>query len=74
MRGIPTTPFEVGAALARISRTSTGYQIDTRGPYGARHYDFAIILRDSGSWPLRFSAGAEAVRELVEEIGAEGEE
>ncbi|RYC29708.1 hypothetical protein D3273_22475 [Lichenibacterium minor] len=76
------TPFEPGAALARIAATPTGWQIDCRGPYGARHYDFvstgeaaefAIILRDKGNWPLRFSPGAETVKVLVEEISAEGE-
>ena len=70
-------PFEPGAALARVAATPTGYQIDTRGPLCARAYDFAsageaaefaIILRDQGRWPLRFSPAAKAVREIVDEI------
>ncbi len=74
------TPFEPGAALARIAATPTGWQIDCRGPYGARHYDFvsageaaefAVILRDEGNWPLRFSTGASGVRAIVEEIDKE---
>ena len=70
-------PFEPGA---RISTTPTGYQIDTRGPHGVRHYDFtssaeaaefAILLRDEGRWRLRFGTGAEAVRAIVDEIDGE---
>ena len=77
------TPFEPGAALARVAATPTGYQIDTRGPLCARAYDFAsageaaefaIILRNQGNWPLRFSSSAEAVRAIVEEIDAEASE
>ena len=73
-------PFEPGAALARISATRVGYRIDTRGPYGARTYDFrsageagefAVLLRDEGRWPLRFSPGAEPVRAIVDEIDAD---
>ena len=76
-------PFEPGAALARICATRVGYRIDTRGPYGARSYDFrsageagefAVLLRDEGRWPLRFRPGAEAVRAIVEEIDAEASE
>ena len=76
----PNTPFEPGAALARISATPTGYQIDCRGPFGARHHDFtsigeaaefAVVLRDYGNWPLRFSAGTEAVLTTIREIDAE---
>ena len=75
------TPFEPGAALARVATTPTGYQIDARGPHGARAYDFtsageaaefAVLLRDEGRWLLRFSPGAEAVRAIVAEIDAEG--
>ena len=81
--GAALVPFEPGAALARIAVTPTGYRIDTRGPYGARSYDFssageagefAVLLRDDGRWPLRFSPGAEAVRAIVEEIDAEAAE
>ena len=76
-------PFEPGAALARVSATPTGWQIDCRSPRCARHYDFAssgeaaefaCLLRDRGQWSLRFSLGAATVRKLVEEIDAEGEE
>ena len=81
--GAALVPFEPGAALARIAPTRSGYRIDTRGPLCARAYDFAsageaaefaIILRDDGRWPLRYSPGAEAVREIVEEIDAEAAE
>ena len=74
------TPFEPGAALARIASTPTGYRIDTRGPLCARAYDFAsagdtaefaVLLRDEGRWPLRYGPGVEAVRAIVEEIDAE---
>ncbi len=73
-------PFEPGAALARISTTPTGYQIECRGPYGVRHYDFtsageagefAVILRDEGRWRLRFGTGTEAIRVIVAEIDGE---
>ena len=76
-------PFEPVAALARIAATSSGWQIDCRGPYGVRHYDFAsadqaaefaVMLRDAGEWPLRFSIGAAPVRAIVEEIDREGDE
>ncbi len=69
------TPFDPGAALARIKPTAAGWTIDTRGPHGARHYDFtqpgetaefAIVLRDEGKWPLRFSPGADVVRAIVD--------
>ncbi len=75
------TPFEPGAALARVAATPTGFQIDARGPHGARAYDFtsageaaefAVIMRDEGNWPLRFSPAAEQVRELVDEITEAG--
>jgi len=71
-------PFKPGAALARISTTPTGYQIECRGPHGVRHYDFssvaeaaefAVVLRDEGR--LRFSTGAEAIRAIVAEIDGE---
>ncbi len=74
-------PFEPGAALARIAATPTGWQIDARGPFGARAYDFtsageaaefAVLMRDDGNWPLRFSPAAGAVRDIVAEIDAEG--
>ncbi len=70
-------PFEPGAALACISTTPTGYQIESRGPHGVRHYDFAsaseagefaVVLRDEGRWRLRFSTGTEAIRAIVDEI------
>ena len=73
-------PFEPGGALARIATTSTGWQIDTRGPHGARVYtfvslgeaaEFAVALRDEGQWRLRFRPGTEAVRAIVDEIDAE---
>ena len=73
-------PFEPSAALARIAATPTGYQIDARGPHGARAYDFAsageaaefaVVMRDEGNWPLRFSPAARAVREIVDEIDGE---
>ena len=76
-------PFEPGAALARVSATPTGWQIDARGPHGARAYDFAsageaaefaVLMRVEGNWPLRFSPGTEAVRAIVEEISAEASE
>ena len=76
-------PFESGAALARVSATPTGWQIDCRSPYGVRHYDFAsadeaaefaVMLRNAGEWPLRFSIGAAPVRAIVEEIDVEGDE
>ena len=71
-------PFEPGAALARVAATPDGWQIDCRGPHGARHYDFAsagetaefaITLSDEGNWRLRFGAGAEVVRALIAELG-----
>ena len=74
-------PFEPGPALARISRTPCGWIIDTRGPYGACHYDcssegeaaeLAIILRDQGGWQLRYSRTAEPVRRLIEELSDGG--
>ncbi len=73
-------PFNPGAALARISTTPIGYQIECRGPHGVRHYDFssvaeagefAVTLRDEGRWRLRFSTGAEAVQAIVDEIDGE---
>lgn len=73
-------PFEPGAALARIAATPSGYQIDARGPHGARAYDFtsaceaaefAVLMRDEGNWPLRFTPAAKAVREIVDEIDGE---
>jgi len=73
-------PFEPGAALARISTTPTGYQIECSGPRGARQYDFdragetaefAILLRDKGRWRLRFGTGTEAIRAIVAEIDGE---
>ena len=77
------TPFEPGAALARISATPTGYQIDARGPRVCRAYDFpsageaaefAVLMRDEGNWPLRFSLGAEEVLVIVREIDAEAKQ
>jgi len=71
------TPFEPDASLARIKRTTTGWNIDCRGPMVARCYDFlsagdaaefAIALRDEGRWPLRFGSDAHELRSLVEEI------
>ncbi len=76
-------PFEVGASLARISATPMGWQIDTRGPRAARRYDFttagataefAITLRDTGNWPLRFGPGTEEVRAIIDELTEEGAE
>ena len=73
-------PCNPGAALARVAATSTGFQIDCRGPRGARQYDFdragetaefAILLRDEGRWRLRFSTGTEAIRAIVAEIDGE---
>ena len=78
---VSITPFEPGAALARISSTPIGWQIDCRGPYGARHNDFtsagdaaefAVTLRDEGRWPLRSNEGTEQVRTIVAEIDEEG--
>ena len=76
-------PFEPNVAVARIAATRDGWQINARGPYGARAYgfttigeaaEFAVLMRDEGNWPLRFSPGAEAVRAVVDEIDAEGGE
>jgi len=73
-------PFNPGAALARVAATPTGFQIDCRGPHGARNYDFtsvgeagefAVTLRDYGGWRLRFGTGTEVVRAIVEEIDGE---
>ncbi len=73
-------PFNPGAALARVSATPTGFQIDCRGPKGARQYDFdragetaefALVLRDDGGWHLRFGPDADTVRAIVQEIGGE---
>ena len=74
-------PLGLGGALACIAATPTGYIIDTCGPHGARTYDFysageagefAVLLRDEGRWPLRFSPGTEAVRAIVSEIDVSG--
>ncbi len=61
--------------IARIENTDQGWRITTRSPSVRRHYDFisvgetaefAIVLRDEGKWPLRFSPGADAVRAIVD--------
>ena len=67
----------ISLAIARVSYMLGDWQIDCRGPRSARRYyftsegeaaEFALVLRDSCGWKLRFSAGTDEVRALVDEL------